>query len=325
MRLYIASVLALVVAVGADLTNFEHFKEHFGKTYEGDEHALRQGIFQRNLAHIEKFNAEKAASRGYTLGITQFADMSTAEFRQTYLGLRMNASTIAKLRKLQREVVADDRDLPEAVDWRDKGAVSPVKDQGQCGSCWAFSTSGAIEGQHFLKNGELLSLSEQQMVDCSWLDFGCNGGQPMLAMEYVRFNGGLELETAYPYKGVGGSCHSDKKSAAAKITGFWMAGFYSESALQKAVAKVGPISVGMDASGEDFQHYKSGIYNPESCSSIGLDHAVLAVGYGTSDDGDYWLVKNSWNTSWGEKGYFKLPRNKGNKCGIATTPIYPTV
>jgi len=307
-----------------ELGEFNAFKTQFGRQYESEAtEQIRLQVFTSNLRYIDSFNQNEAAQRGYRLGVNQFADMTNQEFRSQMLGLKMDPRASVNTMMPEGGVRAGVRDLPTSVDWRTKGYVTPVKDQGQCGSCWAFSTTGAIEGLHFNQTGKLISLSEQQLVDCSWLDMGCNGGQPMIAYEYVRMNGGLETEAAYPYKAVGGSCVFNKNSAVATIGGFHHV-WFSESSLQTAVATVGPISVAMDASGKDFQLYKDGIYNPSSCSSFMLDHAVLAVGYGVDAAGkDFWLVKNSWNTTWGMQGYFNLARNAGNKCGIATSATYP--
>jgi len=326
MKLSCAIIVATLALCSADkltdnLNEFSKFKAQFGRSYDTErEHQLRLQIFSSNLKYIEDFNRDVAPVRGYTLGVTQFADMTASEFRATRLGLRRDLSHLMKAYKIEEPSV---KDLPAQVDWRDKGYVTPVKDQGQCGSCWAFSTTGAIEGFHFNQTGKLISLSEQQMVDCSWLNMGCNGGRQSFAFKYVKDNGGLMPEDQYPYKAVGGKCVFNQNAAVAKIGGSKGVGFFSESSLQTAVANIGPISVSMDASGADFRLYKDGIYNPASCGRFILDHAVLAVGYGTDKDGDYWLVKNSWNTTWGMEGYFKLARNAGNKCGIATSASYP--
>merc|ERR1712035_215593 len=174
---------------------------------------------------------------------------------------------------------------PASVDWRQSGYVTPVKDQKQCGSCWAFSAVGALEGQNFRKTGQLVSLSEQNLVDCSKDNSGCNGGLMDYAFEYVKSNGGIDTESSYPYTARDGVC---KYNAANK--------------------------------GDS-----SGVYNEPRCSSRSLDHGVLAVGYGSDASGDYWIVKNSWGKAWGESGYIRMSRNKSNQCGVATEASYPTV
>jgi len=259
------------------------------------------------------------------MGLNQFTDLTNDEFRM-YKRLKFNASNLVrKGERFEHEAVTGD--LPKTVDWRTKGYVTPVKDQGQCGSCWSFSTTGSLEGQNFKKTGKLISLSEQNLVDCSGSqgNQGCGGGWPDWAFEYVKSNNGIDTEESYPYTAQDGECKFDGNSIGARCTGYTDIEATSEDALQKAVATVGPISVCIDAGHESFQSYKSGVYNEPECSTDMLDHAVLAVGYGTENGVDYWLVKNSWNTIWGEEGYIKMSRNKANQCGIATKASFPIV
>ncbi|KAJ6224288.1 hypothetical protein RDWZM_002833 [Blomia tropicalis] len=204
--------------------------------------------------------------------------------------------------------------LPDTVDWTTKGIVTPIKNQGQCGSCWAFSAVALMEGQHALKTGNLVSLSEQNLVDCSGPEGNlmCFGGAINYAFKYVIVNKGIDTETSYPYKGVDERCKFKRNSVGATIKSFTDVKSTSESALQTAVANVGPISVAIDASQNSFQFYKSGVYNEPACSATYLDHGVTAVDYGTLNGVVYWKVKNSWGTSWGEKGYILMSRNKNN-------------
>jgi len=223
---------------------------------------------------------------------------------------------------------------PGKVDWREEGAVTPVKNQGQCGSCWAFSTTGSLEAAHFRLTEKLVSLSEQQLVDCSakFHNDGCEGGLMDNAFEYIKSVGGLSTEESYPYHAKQGKCHFNKANIGATCTGYVDVKSGDEDSLRDAVASVGPISVAIDATEDKFMLYKDGIFVDTGCNNgeDDLDHGVLIVGYGTNKthDGtnkDYWVVKNSWGPEWGEKGYIRMARNLENMCGIATKASYPLV
>lgn len=222
--------------------------------------------------------------------------------------------------------------LPKSIDWRTKGAVSEVEDQGDCGSCWAFSVAGALEGQHFRKTGVLVQLSPQNLVDCinpkSDACEKCRGQPRHEAMDYIKRNGGIDTEKTYPYRAVGGSCKYRARNSGATLRTYKNLPEGNERSLQQAIANIGPISVCVDASHDSFQQYSGGIYYEPKCGSHDddLTHAVLAVGYGTDKHGrDYYIIKNSWGTDWGEKGYMRLARNRKNHCGVATDATYPTI
>lgn len=257
--------------------------------------------------------------QSYQLGINQFTDWTHEEFS----GLnKLKSNSSAKSSTFLAPLNVK---YPNEVDWRKEGLVTEVKDQGQCGSCWAFSATGSLEGQHKKKTGKLVSLSEQNLIDCSRRNDGCGGGLYTLAFEYVKNNKGIDTELSYPYLAQQGKCHFNRTNVGATATGYVTVEENDELALMQAVATVGPISVAIDASHDDFQHYKSGVFDSEDCSSTDLDHGVLVVGYGTENGKDYWLVKNSWGKQWGEAGYIKIARNHNNVCGVATQASYPLV
>jgi len=215
----------------------------------------------------------------------------------------------------------------DIVNWVNKGAVTPIKNQGQCGSCWSFSATGSMEGQQFIKKNKLVSLSEQNLVDCSTAqgNDGCNGGLMDQAFQYVISNHGIDTEESYAYTATGpNACKFSSEHIGDTISGFQDVTSGSESALQTA-ADAQPVSVAIDAGHNSFQLYKGGVYYEPACSTSQLDHGVLVVGYGTDNSNTaYWLVKNSWGTDWGMNGYIQMSRNRNNNCGIATMASYPT-
>jgi cathepsin L len=304
------------------------FKMEHGREYGLSEEPQRKQIFVENVKKIEMHNyLHSKGLKSYTLGINQFADMDSAEFAKLMNGYRGRVKQIhySASTYLSPNI---EMTLPDSVDWRTKGYVTPVKDQGHCGSCWAFSSTGALEGQHFRKTGKLVSLSEQNLVDCSesFGNHGCEGGLMDNAFNYVKSNGGIDAEVSYPYEAKDDKCRYNPGASGATDTGSVDVPAGDESKLQEAVATVGPVSVAIDASHSSFQLYKSGVYDEPECSPENLDHGVLAVGYGQQDGHEYWLVKNSWgSTKWGEGGYIKMSRNKANQCGIASAASYPLV
>jgi len=222
----------------------------------------------------------------------------------------------------KRVEILDVSNLTDSVNWVTKGAVTPVKNQGHCGSCWSFSTTGSMEGAHFIKTGKLVSLSEQQLVDCSWLNLGCNGGMFDRAFSYTESHP-LELESEYPYiaksHGLFG-CAYDKSKGVVAATKYADVK-HGDAEQLKASITLGPTSVAIEADKATFQQYKTGVITSAACGTQ-LDHAVLAVGYGTENGEDYFLVKNSWATVWGDQGYVKIGTK--NVCGILGSPSRPS-
>ncbi|KAJ0666946.1 putative fruit bromelain [Helianthus annuus] len=320
----LSHVASRLLSENSSYESHEQWMARYGRTYkDAAEKERRSKIFHDNVQYIQSFN-NAAMKKGYKLAVNEFADLTNEEFttaRNRFKAHECSPSTSA----FRYENVTA---VPSSMDWRKKGAVTPIKDQGQCGCCWAFSAVAAMEGITQLKTGKLVSLSEQELVDCdtSGVDQGCEGGLMDNAFDFIVNNKGLTTETNYPYKGVDGTCNSNEASNhAAAITGHEDVPANSESALLKAVASQ-PVSVAIDASGSDFQFYSSGVFTGD-CGTE-LDHGVTAVGYGTSDDGTkYWLVKNSWGTSWGQEGYIMMQRDveaKEGLCGIAMQASYPT-
>ena len=257
---------------------------------------------------------------GYTLKINKYSDLSNAEFTAKLCGLKGSKVKTNPIRSKRQTATP-----PASIDWRVKGAVTPVKDQGACGSCWAFSATGALEGMQFIKTNKLPVLSEQNLVDCSGShgNYGCDGGLMEWAFEYVRDNG-IDTNISYPYTATNGAtCNFQSQNVGATCSGFVYLPEGDEASLLSAVGTKGPVSVAIDASLPGFQLYANGIYSDSSCSSTYLDHGMLAVGYGLYNGIPVWLLKNSWGTSWGINGYMFIARNSGNMCGVATMASYP--
>nr|XP_027191397.1 senescence-specific cysteine protease SAG39-like isoform X2 [Cicer arietinum] len=292
----------------------EKWMAQFGKSYKDDaEKEKRYQIFKNNVEFIELFNA--AGDKPFNLGINHFADLSNEEFKASLNGKKklhnIGIGNVKETSFRYHNVTS----LPAAMDWRKRG------------SCWAFSSVAATESIHQIRGGELVSLSEQELIDCvKGNSSGCSGGYMEDAFEFIEKKGGIASEAQYPYKEADRSCKVKKeaKHVAAVIKRYEKVPSNSEKALVKAVANQ-PVSVYVDGGGSGFQFYSGGIFTGKCGTDT--DHAVTVVGYGVSHDGmKYWIVKNSWGNDWGEKGYMRLKRDIGSKkglCGIATNPSYP--
>jgi len=284
------------------------------KNYEVEDFFNRYAIFKDNLDFIHDHNSQ---NHSYTLGVNVFADLTTKEFKARN---NLIPQTVTS-HKITPHSEAIDVDAPLAdVDWRSHNAVNPVRDQGQCGSCYAFSSISTIETAYAIKKGSLNQLSEQYIVDCSASEgnLGCNGGMPSAVYNYIKKKGAATLQS-YPYTGVLGSCKAFSKSVIS-VTGF--VNVAGEPGLLSAAA-IGSVVVQIEADQQVFQFYSSGVFDNAKCGT-NVDHGVVVVGYGTASGANYWIVRNSWGSSWGEKGYIRIVRGK-NMCAIGSGPSYPLV
>jgi len=329
MRSFVfATIFALEVKAASsqvertDDPQFEDFKARFGRHYASEqEEEYRHKVFRENLRFID---AENKKGKSYMVGVTNFADLTFSEWRSQYL-----TGYKPSMRKTSFGVFRAPASFaaPDSVDWTTKGAVTPVKNQAQCGSCWSFSTTGSIEGRSAIKTGTLASISEQQLVDCDTSkDHGCNGGLMDYGFQYVISSGGLCSEVAYPYEAAQGTCKSS--SCGTKfdaISSYEDVASCDQDSLEAALC-AGPVSIAIEADQSSFQQYTGGVLTGDCGKN--LDHGVLLVGFGTdSTYGDYWKVKNSWGSTWGDAGFVKLLRGKGGtgECGLLSQPSYPVV
>lgn len=324
LLLAVLVVVALALPTEEELkAQFAEFTHTYNKVYTADQFDLRFNNFKASVARAA---AKQAASPSAQFGITKFSDMSVEEFRSTVLMTSVPAKT--KEASVSGVSVASPS-VPATWDWREHNAVTPVKDQGQCGSCWAFSATEAIESAWILKGKATTStvnLSPQQIVDCDTIDGvqGCNGGLTESAYDYIVKAGGQEPLADYPYTAVNGKCKFNAQYVDAKISTYTSIS-KEESALPTNLASIGPLSICLDAA--HWQDYKSGVLtNTECCPGLRcqLDHCVQLVGYNTNASTPYWIVRNSWNTNWGVAGYIWLELGK-NTCGITTDITWPTV
>ena len=297
--------------------HFQKFIKKFNKKYESvNEYLARYEVFKRNV--LESFSNEETS---YKTGVTKFSDLTKQEFIKTYLNLNYDAFAMSNSSPTYVKV---SNAAPTSFDWRDQNVVAQVKDQGSCGSCWAFAAVGNLEGLYAIEKHVIVTFSEQQLVDCDTSDSGCNGGLMEYAFTWYKKNNGCVIpDSDYPYKGVKQACKSDdSKCIDMRVTGYKKLGSSTstwspvdEDEVKEFLYETGPLAVALNAN--PLQTYVSGIIDLTStkCSSSGINHAVLLVGYGNASGTDYWTVKNSWGKSWGESGYFRIRRGNGT-CGI---------
>nr|KYP43312.1 Fruit bromelain [Cajanus cajan] len=302
-------------------THEQWMSKHQRSYTDEAEKQKRFKIFMENLEYVEKFN--NAENTSYKMGLNQFSDLTEQEFIASHTGFKISSLPVSdsSLNTIPLNLTG----IPSNFDWRDKGVVTNVKNQGECACCWAFSTVGAIEGLVGIKTNKLISLSEQQLLDCDRTNNGCQGGFMVRAFKYIVDNGGIATENNYPYQGFQGTCQSGGKQLAVKISGFVNVPTNSEEYLLQAVVQQ-PVSVAVSIN-NNFRSYREGVF-AGPCGTV-LNHAVTLIGYGTNNDGTkYWLIKNSWGETWGEKGYMRLQRESGEVggvCGIAKVASYPTL
>ncbi|KAF8029596.1 hypothetical protein BT93_E2117 [Corymbia citriodora subsp. variegata] len=300
----------------------EQWMAQYGRTYKDlEEKEKRQAIFKKNLWFIEEFNA--SGNRTFKLGINQFSDLTDEEFVQRHMGY-LASKQPKSLRNASLSQRYPTGDVPESIDWVEKGAVNPVMDQGQCGSYWAFSAIAAVEGITQITSGELLDLSEQQLIDCDTQNYGCEGGLPSKAFQYIIENEGIASEDTYQHQELDGTCSSMGEAQQVVQISSFNDVEPDEDELQKAVARQ-PVSVGISASGQEFRSYSGGVVFNGECGEE-LNHAVVAVGYGTSEEGKFWKIWNTWGEDWGENGYMRIQRGGENSrglCGLASRASYP--
>ncbi|EGG18656.1 hypothetical protein DFA_04151 [Cavenderia fasciculata] len=329
----IVAILLLVALASARTSNlsfeetqFREFQLKYNKHYESHEFAQKLATFKNSLKRIQELNdMAKRAKVDTEFGVNKFADLSKEEFANYYLnkgGMESTDSETYAPDYSDKEI----SNLPTSFDWRTQGAVTPVKDQGQCGSCWSFSTTGNVEGQWFLAGNDLTGLSEQNLVDCSTKNDGCNGGLMPLAYDYIVENNGIDTEASYPYLAIQQkNCQFNPANIGAKIDGYYNVSS-NETQMQINLVNNGPLSIAADAA--EWQYYKKGIFSGIfGICGKNLDHGILIVGYGqqTTEFGTelFWIIKNSWSTDWGLSGFMLIKRGTG-ECGInlAVTSAY---
>lgn len=328
----------------------ERWMAKFGRAYrDAVEKARRRKVFAANARHVDAVN--RAGNRTYTLGLNQFSDLTDDEFVEKHLGYLQHqlrpqeinntaaaAAGVSKKgaalkdghKKKKGAALKDGqlRYMPGSVDWRAQGAVTEIKNQGSCGSCWAFAAVAATEGLVKIATGELISMSEQQVLDCTGGISSCSGGDINAALRYVAASGGLQPEAAYAYVGQQGACRGfgATPNSAASVGAPQWAGLYGDEGVLEQLVASQPIAVAVEATDPDFRHYRSGVYAGSPSCGQRINHAVTVVGYGADGVGqEYWVVKNQWGTMWGEAGYMRIARRSGASCGIATYAYYPTM
>jgi len=298
---------------------FKEFIDTHDKKYETvEEYFARFEVFKSNYLKTESFALDPTNTPSYTVGVTKFFDLTPAEFRRNYLGLKINVTHFMGKKQKNEELLKALENAPESLNWVEKGAIGAVKDQGQCGSCWAFSTIGALEGRHFIQNNETVILSEQDLVDCDTVDSGCNGGLMGNAYDFIIKNNGVESSKDYPYTARDGKCKDNKKKHSDVQVKSKVVLENTDEDHMIAALQSGPLAIAINA--DLLQSYTGGVIDAKAnkCDPSSLDHGVVLVGYTK----DTWIIRNSWANSWGEDGYFRFKRGQ-NTCGVNNYVAYP--
>ena len=316
MLALLSSLVSCALYLQHEEKSFLSWMRAHNEYFTGDEYQSRLGIFISNSRLIREKNSINGKS--FTVGLNKFAAYTPSEY-SILLGYQPRVQQ-------QKGIKSRRSTNSESYDWRDQGVVNGIKDQAQCGSCWAFSAIQAAESSNAISSGKLESYSEQNLVDCVTTCDGCNGGLMTEAYEYVvqHQNGQFNIESEYKYTAVDGSCKFNQYSKTGSVSKYIIVAEGDEDDLAAKIEQYGPAAVAIDASNWSFQLYVSGIYDEPACSSTNLDHGVGCVGFGKQDATKYWIVRNSWGTAWGEKGYIRMIW-KNNQCGIATNAVIPVV
>jgi len=308
--LFLGLFYSLCISISTS-PEFEEFKILYNKSYNPSEISSKFQTFSRNLQYINEHNSNPRSS--FKLKMNHLGDLTHKEFLHPIQvkskGISWEGSGIP---------------LPPSFDWRTKGAVGPVKNQGQCGNPEMFTTIESVDGCHFINTGSFVETSVQQLIDCATQNEGCDGGfiDNEGAYIYIMQNGGIDSESCYPFTDNSQTCKYKPSCCASTVGGYVNIISGNETSLQEGVFR-NPVAVAIDASQSSFQFYTSGVYYDPGCSSTELDHGVLVVGWGSLAGTPYWIAKNSWGDDWGLSGYILMSRNKGNNCGIATSAIFP--
>lgn len=299
-----------------DERKFINWMRTYNNYYTSDEYHFRLGIFLTNLRYIQTFNRQKGIT--FRLGMNKFSCTTPSEY-DTLLGTSIRFGR----RQISQKAIQRNTEIPDSIDWRDTGFVLPVKNQGNCGSCWSFAAIATSETAYGITAKKAVSFSEQNLIDCCTECSGCSGGWPVTAVEFIlhKQNGRFNSEGDYPYKAVKGYCNYDSSKAVGMITNYVSVNEADEIDLKEKVAMYGVAAVCISAGNSPFMSYSGGILDDFDCNEYAINHAVAVVGYGVEDAVDYWIIKNSWGCDWGEDGYVRLIRNKRNQCGIASQAI----